>query len=351
MERTKLAIIGTGTIGTIYAKIVKQMYEADLVAIHDISEKRVRSLADELNTKAYSGSSYEPLFQENPDIEGVLICTPQDHHVEPALMALGAGKHVQIEKPLASNISDARKIVRAASGRDIVSMMNYSLRFDPRYVAVKEASDKGEIGQIRYIYAQRNPPLAGVGSRVRAGEEELPYWSSVHDIDMIRWITSSEVTSVYATSTSIGYEKEKFIGAILTNLTLQNGSLAVLENAWREAIEATGKLLSIASFKIQGTRGFVEIRNSEQGVKVVSEGITYMPDIVNMPVVSNQIVGVYTAQTHHFVHCIREKKPSGISLTDGLMGVVIADAILRSVKEKRVISVQDDWQDIITSER
>jgi predicted dehydrogenase len=159
---------------------------------------------------------------------------------------------------------------------------------------------------------------------------------------MMRWITGSEVASVYATSTSTGYEKTGLIGAILTNLVFQNGVIATLENAWREITPETSKLLSIASFRVQGTRGYVEIRSDEQGVKISEQGVTRKPDTVNMPIIWGQIEGTYRHQTEYFVRCLREHKQTDIPLTEGLQGVVAAEGIMRSLQEKREIKLIEE---------
>jgi predicted dehydrogenase len=343
VQTIKLAIIGTGIIGSLYARICKQIFGVEVVAIHDVNEKRAEDLAKELGTKAYTDLPYNPVFVENPEIDAALICTPQDHHVEPTLAALRAGKHIQLEKPLAANVKDARKLVSAISQHNVLSMVNYSLRFDPRYVAMKEAIQAGEVGTIRYIHARRNPPFASVSNRVRPGHEELPFWVGVHDIDMMRWITGSEVAKIYATNTSIGYGHTGLFGAILTNLVFHNGVIAVLENAWREITSSTSRLLSIASFRVHGTRGVIEIDSEGQGIRIIEDGVSFTPDTVSMPEVASQIVGTYRNQTEHFIRCLRENRSTGIPPTDGLMGVVVAEAILKSLKEGREIHLAEEY--------
>jgi len=345
MKTVRLGIIGTGTIGTIYGRICTQMNGVNLTAIHDLDKEKVEALAREWGARAYSGGSYTALLRENPEIDGVLICTPQDHHMKPALATIEAGKHFQIEKPLSSNLEDAQNIVSAAVKMNLITMVNYSLRFDPRYVAMKKVIDEGAIGDIRYIYAQRNPPFAGLGGRVRAGIEELPFWTGIHDIDMMRWITGSEVTSIYATCTSTGYEKMGLIGAILTNLEFQNGVIATLENAWREITPDSNLLLSTASFRVHGTRGSVEIRSDEQGVKIIEQGLTRTPDTVNMPEIWGQIVGTYRNQTEYFVRCLQEHKHTDVPLTEGLKGVMAAEGILISLQEDRKVKLAEEYPD------
>lgn len=340
MEPIKIAIIGTGVIGSIYGRICSQMCEIELVAVHDVDRSRAEALARELNTRAYSGLIYTDLFRHHPELDGVFICTPQEHHEAPAMAALEAGiDHLMIEKPLSANFISAEKIVREAAGRGVFAMVAYSLRYDPRYAAMKSAISDGEIGDITYIYAQRNPSTAALD---RLKDVELPFWVGVHDIDMMRWITGSEVESVFAKSISHGYENLGVLGGLLTTLTFHNGVVAVLENSWRRTTTSS-RLLSVASFCAHGTQGDIEINSSEQGVKIVRGGEVFVPDTVSMPQVSGQTVGLYRNQISDFTRCIRQSLPPPITLVEGLRGVMVAESIMKSIQQKREIIISDEY--------
>jgi predicted dehydrogenase len=343
MDSIRVAIIGAGIIGTLYGRIIQDLFGVDVIAVHDINPSSADALAQELNANGYSEKNYKTLFARHPDLDAALICTSQEHHLAPTLAAIEAGVHVQIEKPLAANFEQAVEIVETVSEADIISMVNLSLRFDPRYVGMRKAILNGDIGRIRYLCARRNPPFMGLGSRIKPGVEELPFWVGVHDIDMIRWITRSEVLSVYATSTSIGFEETGFTGAILTNITLKNGVIAVLENAWREITPDSSRLLSSAAFRAHGTNGTIEIRSDQGGLKIIQNGITHSPDVINMPKISDQITGTYRNQTEHFFRCLRENVPTGVPLLEGLYGVMAAEAIIKSIRENRIVYLDEEY--------
>ncbi len=86
-------------------------------------------------------------------------------------------------------------------------MVGYSLRFDPRYYLMRQAVRNGEIGEIVQIYARRTPPLAAL-ERIQA-RVELPFWVGVHDLDMMCWVTGSNIHEVYARCTWMNYDDRR----------------------------------------------------------------------------------------------------------------------------------------------
>jgi predicted dehydrogenase len=339
MEPIKIAIIGSGVIGSIYARICSQMFEVELVAVHDLERARAEKLAQEVNTRACSGS-YSDLFRDHPELDGVFICTPQEHHETAAMATLDSGiKNLMIEKPLSADFASASRLAHEAARRDAFAMVAYSLRYDPRYAAMKNAVQSGEIGDITYLYAQRNPPAAAL-ERIKG--VELPFWVGVHDIDMLRWVTGSEVRSVFAKSMSQGYEQLGVIGAILTTLTFENGVIAVLENAWRRTTTSS-RLLSVASFSVHGTQGDIDINSSEQGIRIVRGGEVFVPDTISMPRISNQTVGMYRNQITDFARCVLNSLPPPIPLAEGLRGLMVAESIMKSIDQQREVVITDEY--------
>ncbi len=328
MTTVNLAIIGTGLIGSIYARIAHEMVGVNLVAVHDARADKAGAIAKQFNTKAYF-DDYATLFQAHSELDGVLVCTPVAYHLEPALATLNAGKHLLIQKPLASNLQDARLIADRARSAQCIAMMSYSLRFDPRYVTMKQAVQSGRIGKVIHLYAQRNPSLDAyerIGGRV-----SLPFWVSVHDIDMLRWITDSEIKQVFVSANHIGFEPAQHTRAILANFVFENDAIAVLENAWR-ATSTSNPQLSVSSFQVHGTRGSIQIRSTETGIQIVEDGIMSTPDTFNLPEVMGEVGGLYRHEIATFVRSIRENSPSPIPMREGVHGVVVAEAIEESIR-------------------
>lgn len=329
IERTiGIAVIGTGFMGSHYARICAQLAGVRVVALCDPLRERVVPLAEELGAVAYPTAEYDRMFQEQGEIDAVLVCTREDSHRAPALAALEAGKHLLVEKPLATSVDDAKAIVEAARSRaSLVTMMGHTLRFDPRFIRMKRAIAQNEIGDLIHIYARRTPnyvALQRIGFRV-----ELPFWVGVHDIDAMRWVTGSEVSTVLAVSSQKGLEDRSIKRAIISLLTFENGVIATLDNSWGPDYGGAAQQ-STACFRAQGTNGFVEVENLHQGVMIEHAGGVAFPDTVYMPNSYGRITGAYADQLFHFVNCIRLGTPSEVQLQDGLKSVIVAEAILRS---------------------
>jgi UDP-N-acetylglucosamine 3-dehydrogenase len=241
---------------------------------------------------------------------------------------LERGKHLFVEKPLTMNVEEAETIVRAAAGRRSISMVGYSLRFDPRYVAMKQAIDSGDVGNLLYITARRNPSIATL-ERLD-GRVELPFWVGVHDIDMMRWVTGSEVARVFARATPPGFKRWGVRGAYFALLTFASGVVAQLENAWEAT--AAGRPQSYA-FRVQGSGGLVEVRSHEQGVTIHRADAAYAPDTVYSLTSYGVINGVYRDELAYFVRCVKQGTDTEMPVLTGLEGVRVADAIMRSAAQ------------------
>jgi UDP-N-acetylglucosamine 3-dehydrogenase len=334
----RIAVIGAGFMGSLYARICSQIPGVEVAAICDIMPERVVPLADELGAAAYA-TDYDSLFDEQ-NVDAALICTCEDAHVKPALAALAAAKHILVEKPLAMNLADVEAIVSAASHvPGVVAMVAHSLRFDPRYVALRDAVVSGQIGDTVMVSARRTPPFNAL-ERV-AGRVELPFWVGVHDIDMMRWTLQAEVTRVVAVASDRGLENRDLRRAILALVTFTNGVIGVLDNSWGPQSDAGGQQ-STAGFRVQGTAGFVEVRNQPQDVVIQRGESVFSPDTIYMPSVHGRIAGVYPTQIEHFIDCIRHATAPQAGLEDGRQAVAVAEAILQSARLGQAVQVRKE---------
>jgi len=168
---------------------------------------------------------------------------------------------------------------------------------------------------------------------------ENPFWVGVHDIDIMRWITGSNIERVMAMKTKKGLEDWDIKGSYFALLAFENGVIATLENTW-----APSNLLGRAQpfvFKVEGTKGQVMVRGFESGVTVYQEHAVLEPDTVYMPTSFGRITGVYHDQMAYFVDCVRQGKQTDIPLEEGLNGVMTAEAIIKSAEEHSEINLAD----------
>lgn len=209
-----IAIVGPGRMGTIYARLARELATTQLVAICGRSAASTHALADAYGVPGYAEGGHQHMLAAHPEIDAVIVSASEWAHTEPVLAAIDAGKHVLVEKPMATTEEDAAEMVQRADQANVTLLVGHSLRFDLRFAAMREAVHEGKIGDVLHAYARRNPPQIAVERVV--GRFPLAYWLMPHDIDMMLWTVDGPVTKVMAHSRSGGKERIDFIIAVLT---------------------------------------------------------------------------------------------------------------------------------------
>ncbi len=195
MSDIRIGIIGVGSMGSGHARYLTDYVDGAIVtALFDLDQVRMKNLADELSIKSKvlvsSHNSVESLVKD-PNVDAVIICSPDWLHPEHLTSAIAAGKHVLCEKPLASKSSDAKRIVELANKSGLIVAVGFMRRFDNGFIALKKEIDSGKYGKLLQLRATSrnvsspNATTAGLLSNV-----------CVHDIDFIRWLTGEEVATV-----------------------------------------------------------------------------------------------------------------------------------------------------------
>lgn len=123
-----------------------------VLGIYDIDKNRSQEMAEKYNIPAYE--SIDDLL-ESSELQAVSICTTDQYHAEPSLRAFSKKKHVLLEKPIATTLSDADRIIEGAENAGIKLMIGHLARFCPQYKKLKEIIDGGELGEIISIFARR----------------------------------------------------------------------------------------------------------------------------------------------------------------------------------------------------
>jgi Predicted dehydrogenases and related proteins len=177
---------------------VKSNNSAWLAAVCDIDEVKAKAAAQEYNVnKVYV--NYHDLLDQ-PEIDAVIICTPDQLHREMVLASLKAGKHVLCEKPMALTIEDCQDIVEAGRNSDRKLMVGQICRYTPGFKLAKELIDKGEIGELFYVeseYAHDYSKIIGPGHWRNDPLRHAFLGGGCHAVDLLRWIAGNpyEITA------------------------------------------------------------------------------------------------------------------------------------------------------------
>jgi len=150
MEKINLGLIGLGFIGKYHIKNCSKLDSANLVAVADLSKKALR-LAKSMGVKR-TFTDYHELLKEK-DIDAVVISLPTHLHEPCATSAAEAGKHVFLEKPLARNPEEGKKILSAVTKNGVKLMVGYPLKFSSEFIDLKNKIDSGVLGEIQTAHA------------------------------------------------------------------------------------------------------------------------------------------------------------------------------------------------------
>lgn len=197
----QIGLIGTGRIGALHAETLRGLPGVDGVLVADVDAPRARALAEKLDLSAADG--IDELYAARPD--GIVITAATGAHAGLLHRALDAGLPVFCEKPVALDVPGTVGVVRRAEESGVPVQVGFQRRFDQGYRAARRALHEGGLGRLhtlRAVTADQAPPHASYiptsGGLFRD--------CSIHDFDILHWLTGREVVSVYAQGANRGEE-------------------------------------------------------------------------------------------------------------------------------------------------
>src|SRR5581483_8259277 len=201
MDRVGFGVIGAGLFGENHALVYSRLPGVELVAVCDQNEARAREVAERYGARTHA-TDYRQLLA-NPDIRAVSIATPDFAHAEIALAAAEAGKHILVEKPLATTVDEAQAIVDAAARAGVKLMVDFHNRANPPFVAARDNVRSGALGTPAYGYARLSNTTFVPLEMLRWADRSSALWFlGSHTIDIMRFILNDEVVRVHAVSRS-----------------------------------------------------------------------------------------------------------------------------------------------------
>jgi myo-inositol 2-dehydrogenase/D-chiro-inositol 1-dehydrogenase len=191
----RIAVIGVGRIGTMHAGLLaRQVEHAELVAVHDRDADLARRVGEDLGVAA----AHDIGKLWSADLDAVAICSSTETHVELIEAAAGAGTHIFCEKPIAQDLAAVDRALAAVERAGVQLHVGFNRRFDPGHAAVRQAVVAGIIGEVHLVrITSRDPAPPGLAYLERSGGIFIDM--TIHDFDMARFVTGSEVVEVLAT--------------------------------------------------------------------------------------------------------------------------------------------------------
>jgi len=333
MRITRFGVIGLGWFGEKHFQVLSRLPNVKVEALCS----RTRERAVELARKYGVDNIYTDWSKiaEDPNIDAVIVVTHVTDHRDPVVLAAEHGKHVLVEKPIASTLEDADKMISVTRKAGVHFMVGHLLRFEPRYALSREAIAAGSIGRILSIYARRNIPGAFARSHLKYGTPIL--LDAIHDTDIMLWYLGDDVGSVYSTMLDAGS------GAPNPEITwtvynFRRGAKGVCESLW--FLLGNTPYAIDAKMEIIDDRGAIYIDCSESGLMVNDSVGVKKLDTIHWPVMHGEIVGALKNEISYFVRCVVEDiKPEIVTPEDARKALQAVLAAEESARTARIVAL------------
>lgn len=334
MTKLGVGVLGVGEMGKRHAENMRRLVpEARLVAVADDAPARARQVAAELEIEHWFGSLEDMLGRK--EIDCVLIATPDKFHAEAVRTAAAAGKSILCEKPLATNLADARAALDAVTNAGVRLQVGFMRRYDPGYTAAMRRIEAGEIGEpviFKSVGRDKDaPPISAYQSNLNG---MLFYNNTIHDFDLARWLMGDEVIEVQAYATvAIRPEVAHYgdVVASVVNLKYRRGAIGNIES-YVQAIygydvrtEIVGSKGSIFVGSLQQTPAI--FLNKNGGTQALADH--YL----------TRFADAYVAEVRDFVQSMLNDRPPRVSGEDGLRALEIAVAAENSHRQSKPCSL------------
>lgn len=332
----KLGLIGAGRIGKLHGEIITyHIPNAEIKIVSDIYiNDTTREWAKNLGI-SHVTTDYKEILSDS-EIEAVLICSSTDTHARFIIESAKAGKHIFCEKPIDFDIKKIEEALTAVNKAGVKLQIGFNRRFDHNFRRVHELIKEGKIGDVHIVkITSRDPAPPPVEYIKVSGGLFLDM--TIHDFDMARYLSGSEVEEVYAQGSvlidpAIG-EVGDIDTAIIT-LKFKNGAHGVIDNS-RQAVYGYDQRVEVF-----GSKGCITAENDFPNSVILSTADSVSSDKPLYFFLERYMMS-YIDELKSFVNAIIHDIEPPVGGNDGLQPVLIGLAAKKSLKEKRPVRIEE----------
>ena len=331
----RFGVIGAGRIGKIHAEnLATRIPSVEVAAIADVDLKCAQELAARLHVPA-AVDDYQVILSD-PSIDAVAICSSTDTHAKIVVEAAQAGNHIFCEKPIDYDLAKIDAALEAVEKASVKLQIGFNRRFDPNFRKVRTMIAEGKIGTPHIIRITSRdpapPPLSYV--KVSGG---MFFDMTIHDFDMARYLSGSEVEEVYA---AVGVMVDPGIGeagdvdTAVIMLRFANGVIGTIDNS-RKAVYGYDQRVEVF-----GSQGMVQAHNNtpDNDVYFNAEGVHSAKPLHFF---LERYMESFIAEQKEFVQSIREDTIPSVVGRDGRIPVLMGMAAKKSYLENRPVKLSE----------
>lgn len=321
MTKLKIGFLGAGYIAEVHASILTRDERVQIAAVHDIDKARAEALA-----RTAGAQVAHSVAEALAICDAIYIATPNTKHTELAILAAEERKHVFCEKPMATSVSDARRIVKVADKAGMVFQVGHNRRFAPVYAELKKMLSETHRPHSAHVKMNRgellNPAWVG-DAKITGG---FLYETTIHMFDMLRFLFG-EVKTLQAVGSTHEYAETDDFSILLTFTGGLHATLASSADAsWLFPFE-----------RIEVFCHHATIVTREMESLVCSEGLDGKHVEHTMHQLSKEEKWGYLQEDRAFIDSIVNGVPAVVGAFDGYKSVELVDAVYQSVKTGEAI--------------
>jgi myo-inositol 2-dehydrogenase/D-chiro-inositol 1-dehydrogenase len=321
MSKPRIGFLGAGYIAGLHASILARDERVEVAAVYDIKKRQAAQLA-----QSAGASVAHSVAEVLATCDVIYITTPNTQHTELAILAAEEHKHVFCEKPMATGITDARRVLKAVAGSDRVFQVGHNRRFAPVYAELKRMLAQSHRPHSAHVKMNRgellNPKWVG-DPKITGG---FLYETTIHMFDMLRFLFG-EVKSMQAIGSSHEYAE---IDDFSVLLVFENGMHATLASSadasWLfpfERVEVFCHHATIATREMESLR--------------YSDGLNGKHTELSMHQLSKEEKWGYLREDQAFIDSIVNGTPAVVTALDGYKSVELVNAVYQSVKNGKPV--------------
>jgi predicted dehydrogenase len=342
MDEIKMAVIGAGTWGATHAAIYSEYPAVRLAGVCDVNREKASALA------ARYGIPDEHVYTDHREMirrcpfDAAAVVTPDFLHRDFAVDLANAGKHILLEKPMATSRKDVEDVMNAVKRSGVRMMVDLHNRFSPPFAVAKASLDAGEIGEPWSAYFRLNDAKwVATDMLPWAAQSSILWFLGSHSTDTLRWFFSDEVDTVYSVNrkgilSGLGVDTDDVFQTILT---FRRGGIATMENGW--VTPNAHPCVNDIKFNITGTKGMfnLDLSNSQMIERFTDEK-SDRPDVLVKHFVHGRAMGFAYQSIRHFVDRLIDGKPFLVTPEDAANTSLVILAIMESAKKREPVIVR-----------
>jgi len=336
MSDLAVGIIGLGRMGTYHLETWERIEGAQVVGVAEPNEAVARERIGRRPIAHFS--DYRELIKRR-DVDAISLTAPSQQHAHIAMEVMAAGKHLLVEKPIATTLEDGLRMAAAARSAGVKLMVGHVERFNPAVGKLAELIADGRIGQVFRVHATRVGPMPG-----RIQDAGVAIDLATHDLDIMQFVLGRDITRIYAEGAQCAHPTQEDMIACLLRFGGDNGPMGVLDVNWltpekRREITVIGELGMLSASYLTQDVWFTESPSAPTGwdelarIRGDAEGAALRFAL--------RRVEPLKAELEAFAECIREDTPEPISAYDGCRALIAALAVRDSAANSRPVTLLD----------